>query len=357
MSNILVKDEKEKDSIIDMLVKEQKLGKIEKLEIGFIDNSDTLQECYSIGIRQSEISAGSSYHTHSYMLAYAHINLMDELLKYDFSSVVKVKTDSIYRTKNDWKCEFGTKIGMWKVENSYTFVENSFDGKRETTRVIERVCDYQPDDKQRIEFIGNKRLLLIAAAGFGKSYMTNRETKGLKVLTLVPTRQLRKYLMSRGHEKVLTYQYAFLPKGKFDSAAVQIDVKNYDIIHWDEIGCVPKESLEPILKYLDENNVRLIFSGDDKQLPPFCGTQPWSLFDDWKKQTLKTDYRSKDDTIKKLKQKCRGLSNEECFAEIDIRCGTWEMEEFYTEWNPQDFVLVSTHEARKHIHKKVRRHS
>ena len=29
------------------------------------------------------------------------------------------------------------------------------------------------------------------------------------------------------------------------------------------------------------------------------------------------------------------------------------MEEFYAEWNPKDFVLISTHEARKHIHKKL----
>ena len=73
-------------------------------------------------------------------------------------------------------------------------------------------------------------------------------------------------MIAKGHQNVFTYQYVFLPHGKFDTQLVQVDFRKFDIIHWDEIGSVPLEILTEILPYM--SRYRIIFTGHSSQVNP-----------------------------------------------------------------------------------------
>jgi len=362
---MIVFDEQEKNSIVNSLFEEGKLAscspvydviKKDLSGCGITNLNELMMQedepqdiaYWMVGIINDNTDR-SCYHVHSYILGYAFISLCTELFKYKWADVVKIKTDSIYLYRtSQFKCNFGSNPGQFKHEDNYEYISYPIRSNQSHEAIPTTIDTTNKQIMDVNTFIGqHKHTLIESPAGHGKTYSIINALKDYKICVLVPTRNLRKYNKNKyGLKNCYTWQFALKPGSKFDPKAIQINLDSFDIVFWDEIGVVTEEELEPILKFLNTKNIRVIFSGDRKQLPPHTGTNPWGLLDKMPYLWLDTDYRSKDSVVASLKRELRGHTNKKALEILSKYIDATKIKELVKIWNPKDFILCSTHKMR-----------
>ena len=337
---VMTNSEDEKDHLLQSL-----------RELGLRGPCETIvgpdsKELYKVGISSgSELSLRASYHTHSYVLAYAMIGMLAVIKDRDWSSIVMVKTDAVYSTLPWDSSLMGSTPGMFKIENKYVAVSYpEFPSLGDSPTL--------PPAPAATALLDSKWNLWEGPAGHGKSYQALLSTAGYKVLYLVPTRNLKRHLESINTNPqctFMTHHKALSHTGKFVPSEIQVNVSSYDFIVWDEIGCCSSEYLEPIFTYLSDT--RLLCLGDRCQLPPQIGTSPFGAILDsrFAYSFLSVDWRSKSMSLVRLKKELRGLRNSECTDVLSQTIGTTEYQTFLSNWHPSDYVLCSTHALRRRV--------
>ena len=299
------------------------------------------------------------YHLRASMLAYAHINLLTMLLRFDKDDVPRVATDSLYirpevleKMKMYYVKDELAESGQWRIKNEemrtwrerVKYNGGHKEGAREAT-VAEWPSVKDPISYKRFSY-------LYGAGGSGKTTRVLRLFPQVKVLT--PTHRLERELTSQGYDAQTYHSFFRYTGDKWVPEAIK---EIPPVILWDEICTVPLERLKEFVEFL-RGKTQVIFAGDPCQPPPISGEMPH----EWLKELcyseeINTDYRSQDAVVKNLKSALRGQSDQmqSKLMRKKIRAKTYEA--FLNDWHPQDLVLSSRRASQARIEKDLlRRH-
>ncbi|CAG8605323.1 5946_t:CDS:2, partial [Acaulospora morrowiae] len=278
-------------------------------------------------------------HLRASMLAYAHINLLEMLQRFDPNEVVRIATDSIYVRKE----------ALYKIENTPAFfkqVEVKFCFGEWFYRPDSYALSHQPEE-QEIQEIQPGQWYSIAPTiydlitrcrksylnGGGESGKTTRAIrifKDINMIIFTHTNALAKDFREKRNVKAQTWHSFFRWNGVGEWTPERMEEKKFlRVVIWDEVICC----------------------GDDAQSPPFFGEMPHNWLKehaDYYEEVL-TDYRAKCPKLRKLKKAMRRKNNRiqsKLFREILPTIEKWECLE--KEWTPSDRIL-SAHRLSRRI--------
>ena len=192
--------------------------------------------------------------------AYAHINLLSMVLKFNPKDAPRVATDCLYiEPKNipdNVVPDESAQSGQWRIKkeemkpyktNLYYTYQQQGENEHFPT-VLPSIAD--PITCHRFSY-------LHGAGGSGKTTrVINTFKTGLKILT--PTHRLERELISEGHDAQTYHSFFRYDGSKWVPEAIK-DIP--PVILWDEICTVPLEMLKEFVEFL-RGKAQVIFVGD-----------------------------------------------------------------------------------------------
>lgn len=273
-----------------------------------------------------------AYHTHAYFLDYTATRLEKEIFSRSWSTIAKVKVDSIAVTDNS-----PLPVEGWKDET----------GKYSPTLYPppqEREVPDLPEAGTYWEALAENRAVLVEApAGFGKSYMVEEKLRDHLYMAVTPTRKMAKTLIEKGI-KAYTWKYLLKPADKFDPRLTRMTathlIPDVVTIHICEIGTWGAHDVATIVPWLLMRGYRVVADGDRHQLPPISGERPWGYIDEnfVRDPYVGRDYRSEEPGLAVFKEGLRGKNNQEVVA-MALKEGLGcDYRELIENWHPRDYV-------------------
>ena len=313
-------------------------------------------------------------HLRAWMLAYAHINLLEMLWHFTPTEAIRVTIDNLYVKKT----------ALHKLEGIVAYVPRDQHPKGYCTTCLgchdsptsrppnkENVAPAQWHDKGETIYSAQDhaayepepehwgasndipestapshadpitRHVLSYLNGGGDSNKTTRTIdlfQARNPLVFTPTHRLAKEMRTQGvkaqtyHSFRWSWQTEWTPDGMGQKYIP-------GVIIWDEVCTVPRPVLETFLDWLDQRGVQVICSGDQGQPPPIAGESPhdWlcERVDYYEEMTV--DYRSKCDELRALKKAIRLQPDKVQCREMRKalpQCRGWDR--FVNEWHPRD---------------------
>ncbi|MEW8652543.1 MAG: AAA family ATPase [Candidatus Thiodiazotropha sp.] len=316
------------------------------------------------------------------MLAYAHINLLSMLQRFEPEDAVRVATDSIYVRKSALhklegvkayvapkRCDCGEVAcdylplvapAQWrdKDEELYMPVEHAAylakpdykAAKKDLTPSTAPGHD-DPLSRHRLSYLSG-------GGGSGKTTRAIELFRQRDPLVFTPTHRLAKEMRARGVQ-AQTYHSFFRWSGQTEWTPERMGRKFIPrVIIWDEVCTVPRPTLETFLDWLEGRGVQVICCGDQGQPPPITGEMPH----DWLRavaqqpanyyEEVEVDHRAKDPLLKALKKRIRLQPDKVQCQEIRKAlpgCLGWER--FVEAWKPCDLILTSRLKVRDRAQK------
>lgn len=329
-------------------------------------------------------------HLRASMLAYAHINLLSMLSKFEPSEAVRVATDSIYVQKTMMHklegiaayvapkaCECGDALcvsclleeeylppvapAQWRDKGEQLFMPQEHAAYLPRPEYIQQQkdlpCSTAPcfDDKLTRHSLS----YLNGGGGSGKTTRAIELFRNRDPIVFTPTHRLAKEMRARG-VKAQTYHSFFRWSGQVEWTPERMGQKYIPrVIIWDEVCTVPRPILETFLEWLDHRGVQVICCGDQGQPPPIAGEMPH----DWLQQQaayyeeVQVDHRAKDPTLQALKRSIRLQCDKfQCqqMRKALPRCLGWDR--FVEAWKPGDLILTSRQKVRERAQKLLFEH-
>ena len=312
-------------------------------------------------------------HLRASMLAYAHINLLSMLIRFDSTEAVRVATDSIYVKKDalhklegvaayvaKTKCSCGDCINcMFGLEYLPQVEPAQWRDKGETLFMPQDHAAYQavPEYWHYVKDIPNSTSpnyndplthhlvsYLNGGGGSGKTTRAIEVFRNKEPLVFTPTHRLAKEMRRRG-VAAQTYHSFFRWSGQNDWTPERMGQKYIPrVIIWDEVCTVPRPILETFMDWLQQRGVQVVCCGDQGQPPPIAGEMPH----DWLREhadyyeEVQVDHRAKEEVLKELKIAIRLQPDRVQCREMRKalpRCLGWDR--FVEAWQPQDLILTS----------------
>lgn len=344
MQRRLVTDKGELDFLVKKAHEEGRLVAVENLKVGR-ELMDWHVLCYYQDHRPQY------YHLRASMLAYAHINLLSMLLRFDKEDVPRVATDSLYIKPeilqevqeyytNDEVAESGQwrikdeEIKAWRQRVSYSdeYVSGCNDPTEELLPSVTDPISYK------------KFSYLHGAGGSGKTSRALALFPDAKVLT--PTHRLERKIQRQGYDAQTYHSFFHYNGHKWVPEAVKLPA----VVIWDEICTVPLELLREFYEFM-KGRTQVVFIGDPHQPPPIAGEMPheWLLSNAYSEE-MNDDYRSKDH-IRVLKSALRGLTDAEQHKVMRKKMRAHKYEDFLARWHPKDVVAASRRAVQAKIQK------
>ena len=299
------------------------------------------------------------------MLAYAHINLLSMLQRFEPEDAVRVATDSIYVKKSalhklkgvkayvtpkfefgEVACDYLPLVAQWrdKDEELYMPVEHAAYLAKPDYKAAKK--DLTPSTAPGHDDPLSRHRLSYQSGGGG----SGKPTRAIELfrqsdpLVFTPTHRLAKEMRARGVQ-AQTYHSFFRWSGQTEWTPERMGRKFIPrVIIWDEVCTVPRPTLETFLDWLEVGGVQVICCGNQGQPPPITGEMPH----DWPCEVAQypanyyEDHRVKDPLLKALKKRIRLQPDKVQCQEIRKAlpgCLGWER--FVEAKKPCDLILTS----------------
>ena len=314
-------------------------------------------------------------HLRASMLAYAHINLLSMLQRFDQDEAVRVATDSLYIKKTslhkltDIKafvpietCKCGDDLCIsCLLQEEYTppVGPAQWRDKGETLYMPQEHAAYMPKPeywnqtkdildstapKADDPLATHKLSYLNGGGGSGKTTRAIELFRNRNPLVLTPTHRLAKEMRQREVQSQ-TYHSFFRWSGQREWSPERMGQKYIPrVIIWDEVCTVPRPILQTFLDWLDMRGVQVICCGDQGQPPPIAGEPPheWLTQHVDYYEEVTVDHRAKDDNLRSLKRAMRLQPDKvQCQEMREALPGCLGWNRFLEQWTPDDLMVVS----------------
>ena len=267
-------------------------------------------------------------HLRASMLAYAHINLLSMLSRFEPEEAVRVATDSIYVQKTalhklkeleayvaPTKCDCGEDMcasclleeeylpppvapAQWRDKGEQLYMPQEHAAYAPLPEYWAQQKETEPSTAPRHgDPLSRHRLsYLNGGGGSGKTTRAIELFRNRDPLVFTPTHRLAKEMRARGVASQ-TYHSFFRWSGQTDWTPDRMGQKYIPrMIIWDEVCTVPRPILQTFLEWLDMKGVQVVCCGDQGQPPPIAGEMPhnWLREHATYYEEVLEDHRAKD---------------------------------------------------------------
>jgi hypothetical protein len=313
------------------------------------------------------------FEVRSSVLAYHNIAMFKVIMMHEPADILKIGTDNIFVKNGKFNGIMSTLPGQFKLDkpNKQTYIYNATIDPLANNNMFEYEELYvnpqvSPDNalgkynmNQTVhEVLKHSISYITGYGGSGKStlfYKIASEFPDHQILT--PTKILadKKYKEFQQKINITNWQHYFMGTcGKEFTSGIAAGC-HQKLVIWDEACMVSYEDLSVYIPYLLGQGAAIVCIGDPGQLEPFAGISPHEYLKSIAtyQYHFTSDYRSKDEHTKTMKNHIRGLEENIAISYIKKQCGYHMFNEFLQHWTPKDIVYASTRDMNKYITDKL----
>jgi hypothetical protein len=336
-------------------------------------------------------------HIRSFVLAYTHICVMEQLARFPIQDVLRVCTDAIFATSIPpavqatlidehelrlleeclqratradehegilyWKSQITSAIERGRVVLRYGHWRHKEPGYKVRKEAASwDVCnagshDMPPSDAPELptdtELSLSSKTYLIGQGGSGKTTRAIKTFQGQRVIVLTPSNILAQYHRTNTPGLAVKTYHKFFKLSATEKLVDWNPAKLGQelmpaVIIWDEACMVPTAMLKTFLPFLESRNVQVVMCGDPGQLNPWGDKEgPHAyLSGAWahKVITCPDDWRATDEKLKALKLRMWMETDVKQLEEFRAACQTATWVNALKQWTPADRWICSTNE-------------
>ncbi|GBC45084.2 hypothetical protein GLOIN_2v1477001 [Rhizophagus irregularis DAOM 181602=DAOM 197198] len=350
---------------------------------------------------------GQWLHIRSFVLAYTHIAVLEQLKRFPIENVLRVCTDAIYTTAisetilDETVVEMGQKLlpdfdeslfakaknsaeleevhakyeaeldkirkqyesaivletpeikyGQWrKKKEGYTYRKEASSWAINYKGTLEIPPSDAPPLSIDSKLITLQKVYLVGQGGSEKTTRAIRAFPGRKVVVLTPANLLAEYHRKQnpGLTAMTYHKYFHLgatPIDEWDPACLGKKALA-EILIFDEACMIPKKVLQRLLSYAESRGCQSIMCGDPGQLTPWGDKEgPHKFLTEWADEVIwcMDDYRAYDPELKALKLRMWMKDDMTQLQEFREALPTTSWKNALTEWTPEDIWICSTND-------------
>ena len=265
-------------------------------------NENTSNEKHLISVKTKKLHVHHLSHVTSFILEYARLNIIEQLMDMPFESIIRINSDGIYFVAQ----ETMVLKNNYREKQSDCFNEES--GRFTTYPSAKHLCSNTIDYNIEYNF-GKyrdfyKTELAVGGGGSGKTHYNLTDLGSINIMYIAPSWKLARNKSKEYGCNVATHASLLM----CDPTNTTFNYANILLI--DEVSMMTNEAKQKILKFYA--NYKIIFCGDIKyQLPfiPICKEIQTEFNSDLIENIMQfnTDFRATCNILKDLKQETRDL--------------------------------------------------
>jgi hypothetical protein len=238
-------------------------------------------------------------HVTAFVLEYARLNIIEQLMTMPYESVVRINSDGIYYVADEvCECVNNYREKLSEVFNMTTGLFSTYYESNELCSNIFYEMPVYPYGPYRDFYMSE---LALGGGGSGKTHFNLTDTGSLNIMYIAPSWKLARNKASEYGCRVGTHASLLMCDPTNDN------FKYANVLVLDEVSMLSNEAKNKILDYYG-SRYKIIFCGDIKYQLPFIGEGV-----EFNKEridhvmTFDVDYRAQCSVLKQLKSDCREL--------------------------------------------------